>query len=90
MDYPESEKLRARHYHRTVIVAFLEWLETQGYWPHSYKASDAMRGSADQIALRYLEIDEAALEDERQRMLNVSVNYARPKDGIFVRAKEKP
>lgn len=75
--YPQSEKLAAAHDERSAIAEFLEWLESdQGIILAEYEEESghyqAVLENFDRIIMRYLDIDERALEQERRAMLDAA------------------
>jgi hypothetical protein len=73
-DYPQSEKLAAARDARLAIAEFIEWLEhDQGIvlatTPEHGNYYVAVFEPADTIIMRFLDIDEKALEQERRAML---------------------
>lgn len=73
-EYPQSEKLADAHEDRIAITEFLEWLDQdQGIILAEYDQKRERYGAvletANTIIMRYLGIDEAALEQERRAML---------------------
>lgn len=63
--YPQSEKLRRGHVERHTISEFLEWIEDQGMGIQNCPDT-----TYEDLLMRYLDIDTAALETERRTMLN--------------------
>jgi hypothetical protein len=76
--YPMCEKLREGHPQRLKLVEFMEWLSQNGLTLCTHEPTHfASHGgtyyqtteSLDNIALRFLEIDQRKLEVERRTML---------------------
>lgn len=72
--YPQSEKLAEAHEDRIAISEFIEWLgQDQGIVLAEINQElgryEAVLETTDTIIMRYLDIDEAALEQERRAML---------------------
>lgn len=72
--YPQSEKLREVEDERRAIVGFVEWLGMDRgieLCEFNEEAGDyyGIVDTIDSLVMRYLEIDERALEQERRAML---------------------
>lgn len=73
--YPEHEKLLARPAEHETIVAFLNWLNDQGYtvcnfnkgWEHSHY--QPINGNEASLVAGFFGVDEKALEKEKREIL---------------------
>lgn len=77
--YPECERLREAHPTRVKLVEFMEWLTENGLTICTHEPTHfESRGGTyyqtteqvDDIALRFLGIDQKKLESERRAMLD--------------------
>lgn len=75
-DLPQSTKLAAAHDERSAVADFLEWCSEQGYHlAHHVEGRNypaILTETHDQVIMRYLDIDTAALEQERRAMLEAA------------------
>lgn len=82
MDTSECDKLAAAAGERRALCDFLEWAGSQGIFLAHYQHIAEYRNpqlavvpeQADQIVLRYLNIDPVALERERRALLAQASN----------------
>lgn len=72
-EYPENEKLASFSDERSAIGDFLEWLRGQNLWicdgPGEFRHYYPVSASDDTLIMKFLEIDEVKLEQERRDML---------------------
>ena len=67
--YPECEKLAGLDKERSAIIQFIEWLNEQAAYIDCEDSPELMHKNPEQLAHKFLGIDDKKLEEERSAML---------------------